>query len=330
MKAKKKSKLTNDSSKQIDEQLHRISFREIKILWAVLGDLTATRADFVRARFLQDALHYSDVTDFLRQLGVLDLAKGHLSRRENLGKTDAEMKVSLVQHLLERNTSYRIHLNEFFRHFENVGGSFEILMDSGKRRKFGGIRNLLLDLEFLEQDLSKPLYWISPQYFAAFIEAKSNSATSPLELQNVLRAREKLGRDAELEVLKFEAARLRNHPGLTKRIKHVAAENVSVGYDVLSFTESENKSGFTDRLIEVKAVSPIDFKFYWPRNEIETARVHGPNYFLYLIPVSKGGFDLQKIKIIQNPFKRVYSAKNSWLRQEEVISIWSKESAAVF
>lgn len=99
------------------------------------------------------------------------------------------------------------------------------------------IRNLLLDLEFLEQDSSKPRYWISPQYFAAFIEAKGNSVTSPLELQNILRAREKLGRDAELAVLKFEATRLRNHPGLAKRIKHVAAKNVGCGFDILSFTE---------------------------------------------------------------------------------------------
>jgi len=330
MKTKKKSKLTNDSSKQIDEQFHRISFREIKILWAVLGDLTATRVDFVRARFSQDALHFSDVTDFLRQLGILAAAKGQMIKRGNLGKTDAEMKNGLVQHLLESNTPYRIHLNEFFRHFENVNGSFEILMDSEKRRKFGGIRNLLLDLEFLEQDSGKPRYWVSPQYFTAFIEAKSNSATSPLELQAVLLARAKLGWDAELEVLKFEAARLRNHPGLVKRIKHIAAENVGAGYDVLSFTESETESGFSERRIEVKAVSPIDFKFYWSRNEIETAQIHGQNYFLYLIPISKGGFDLQKLKIIQNPFKRVYSAKNSWLRQEEVISIWSKESTAIF
>jgi len=237
------------------------------------------------------------------------------------------MKSGLVQRLLERNTPYRIHLNEFFRHFENVDGSFEILMDSGKRRRFGGIRNLLLDLEFLEQDSNKPRYWISPQYFAAFVKAKNNAPTSPKEFRDVLRMREKLGRDAELEVLKFETARLRNRPGLAKSIKHVAAENVGAGYDILSFTESENKSGPSGRLIEVKAVSAIDFKFYWSRNEIETARIHGPNYFLYLVPVSKSGFNLQKLKIIQNPFKRVYSAKKSWLRQEEVIAFWSKERA---
>jgi hypothetical protein len=127
--------------------------------------------------------------------------------------------------------------------------------------------------------------------------------------------------------LKFEAVRLQNHPDLAKRIKHVAAENVGAGYDVLSFTESANAAGHSDRFIEVKAVSQIDFKFYWSRNEIEAAQIYGQNYFLYLVPVSKGGFDFHKLKIIQNPFKRVFSAKQSWLRQEEVIAFWSKERA---
>jgi Protein NO VEIN, C-terminal len=324
MKTKKKSKLTRDSSKQIDEHFHRISFREIKILWTVLGNLAATRADFVRARFLQDALHYFDVTDFLKHLGILNLAKGQISGKENLGKTDDEIKYGLVQRLIERNTPYRTHLNEFFRHFENVDGNFEISMDSGKRRQFGGIRNLLLDLEFLEQDSNQPRYWISPQHLTIFIEAKSNSPISPLELQAVLRAREELGQKAELEVLKFEQARLRNNSVLVKRIKHVASENVGAGYDILSFTDSGTKSGFSDRLIEVKAVSPIDFKFYWSRNEIETARIHGGKYFLYLIPVAKIGFDVQKLRIIPNPFESVYSNNNIWLRQEELIAFWPK------
>ena len=324
MKTKKKSKLTNDSSKQIDEHLHRISFREIKILWTILRDLSLTRTDFVRARFLQDALHYSDVTDFLKQLGVLRLAGDQIGAKENLGETDDEIKSALTRLLLERNTSYRLHLDKFLGHFQNVDGKFEVSMNSEMRRQFGGIRNLLLDIEFLEHDLGKPRYWVSFQHLTTFLEAKSNSSTSPLELQAVLRAREKLGREAELEVLKFESARLRNHPGLVKRIKHVAAENVGAGYDILSFTESANKAGFSDRLIEVKAVSSADHKFYWSRNEIETAQAHGSNYFLYLLPVTKSGFDIQKLKIIQNPFEVVFRSENNWMRQHELISFWLK------
>jgi len=271
---------------------------------------------------MQDGLHYSDVTNFLKQLELLRIAKGQIRRTEDLGETDEEMKSALTQRLLTRNTSFRDHMTEFFGHFESVDGKFEILMDTERRRRFAGIRNLLLELEFLEQDFSKPRYWISPQYLVAFIDAKSALSTTPTEFQDVLRAREMLGREAELEVLKLERERLRHRSGLAKRIKHVAAENVSAGYDILSFTEAGDIGGFAERLIEVKAVSPTDFRFYWSRNEIETARIHGPNYFLYLVPASKNGFDMLKVRIIPNPFKRVYLDGKSWLRQEELVSFW--------
>ena len=330
----KKSRPTNASSKQIDERLHRISFREIKILWSILGDLSLTRADFVRARFRQDGLNYSHVRDFLNQLELLRLTKGQLRRTENLGEMDDEMKFALAQRVLTRNTSFRAHMNEFFSHFESVDGKFQIVMDAEKRRRFGGIRNVLLELEFLEHDFNQPRYWISQQHLTAFIDAKSLSSMSPVELQAVLRAREKLGRDAELHVLKFERDRLRTCPDLARRIKHVAAGNVSAGYDILSFTKAKDSDGFAERLIEVKAVSLTDFRFYWSRNEIEAARIHGPSYFLYLVPASKNGFDMQKAKIIQNPFKRLYLDNDSWFRQQELVSFWreaekSKEKAKV-
>ena len=129
---------------------------------------------------------------------------------------------------------------------------------------------------------------------------------------------------AELEVLRFESARLRNHPSLAKRIKHVAAEDVGAGYDILSFTESATVANFSDRLIEVKAVSAADFKFYWSRNEIEMARIHGSNYFLYLVTVSKFGFDIQKLKVVQNPFDAIFQNESGWQREHELISFWPK------
>jgi hypothetical protein len=94
----------------------------------------------------------------------------------------------------------------------------------------------------------------------------------------------------------------------------------SLEYDILSFTKSASIFGFSDRLIEVKAVSGIDFKFYWSRNEVEAAKIHGPKYFLYLVPVSQKGFDMKNVKMIQNPFKAVYLCDAMWLRQEELIS----------
>jgi len=323
MKTKKKSRLTNGFSKPIDDCLHKISFREIKILWNILRDVSSAKSDFVRAKFLQDGLHYSEITGFLAALGLLRLTKTQIGKIGHLGKTDDDMKSALVLRLLASSTRYRPHVNAFLGNFQNFDGRFQILMDSEKRHKFGGLRNWLLDFEFLDHDLGGPSYCVSLQYLSAFLEAKSNFSKSPQELHDILLAREKLGHDAEIEVLKFEMSRLRDYPGLVKRIKHIATENVSAGYDVFSLTEAANGREFSDRLIEVKAVSASDYKFYWSRNEIETARLHGSNYFLYLVPVFKNGFDMKKLKILQNPFKNVYSDDKYWQRQEEVVSFTS-------
>lgn len=324
MKATKKSKPTSASSKRIDALLHKVSFREIKILCEVLRDLSVARTELVRARFKQDGLHFAEVLDFLTQLAVLESAKGRISQKEKFGTTDDEMKAGLIQRLFARDTPFQFHANEFIGNFQSADGNFEIVMDTEMRRRFGGIRNLFLDLEFLEKDIDKPRYWVSLQYLDTFFEAKSQISTSPADLKNILRAREKLGRDAELEVLKFERARLRHNPNLAKQIKHVAVENIGAGYDILSFTESANSSDFSDRFIEVKAVSPADFKFFWSRNEIEAARIHGAKYFVYLLPVSKFGFDIQELKIVENPFEVIFQNEIRWQREHELISFWLK------
>jgi hypothetical protein len=211
---------------------------------------------------------------------------------------------------------------EAHNYFQSTDARCEIVMDSDKRRRFGGIRNLQLELEFLDHDSDGVRYWIAAQYLPAFIDAKSTSCTSASELRQIVSMREKLGRDAELEVLRYEAERLQSRPDLARRVQHVALENVGAGFDILSFTLLPNRTRFSPRLIEVKAVSPQDFKFFWSRHEIETARVHGVDYFLYLLPVSKCGFEIQKLRIVQNPFKHVYLKRESWLRQDEVVSFW--------
>src|SRR6266496_5905279 len=110
MKTKKNSKHTSAFSRQIDEQFHRISFSEIKILWTILQG--ASRLDFVQARFQQDALHFSEVMDFLKGLGVVQVTGGQARRQESLGTTDDEMKSALVQRLFDRTTPFGLHVHE--------------------------------------------------------------------------------------------------------------------------------------------------------------------------------------------------------------------------
>src|SRR5205823_5962163 len=140
---------------------------------------------------------------------------------------------------------------------------------------------------------------------------------------------EQFGHDAEIAVLRFERHRLRNYPAVAARIEHVGVTDVSAGYDILSFTETSSTGAFADRLIEVKAVSVINWHFYWSRNELEAARKLGRNYFLYLVPACKNGFDIANVRIIQNPFKRIYLNTESWFRQEELLSFWPRPESTL-
>ena len=74
------------------------------------------------------------------------------------------------------------------------------------------------------------------------------------------------------------------------------------------------------RYIEVKAISLIDRKFFWSRNEIEIARRLKNDYFLYLVPVEKNGaLDGNLIQEIKNPYTNVFLNKN-WLSEIELLS----------
>jgi hypothetical protein len=326
MRTKKKSGLTNVSSKQIDAQLHRVSFRDIKILGDILSGLSLKKEEFVRKRFSETGVHYSDVAGFLKNLGLLHVAKGQAGVAGDFVGACEDLQDLVVRHLLEHDTSFSPHLYDFLNHFRSTDGRWEIVMDSEKRRRFGGIRNLLLDLEFLDHDFDGVRYWIAAQHLPAFLESRSTSCTSPVELRQIMSLREQLGRDAEIEVLRYEAARLQRRPDLARRIRHIALEDVGAGFDISSFTLSTNRVRFRSRLIEVKAVSPHESKFFWSRHEIETARVNGSDYFLYLVPASKNGFEIQKLRIVENPFEQVYLKHRLWLRQEELVSFWPAPS----
>src|SRR5439155_14103701 len=110
--------------------------------------LTLRRTDLVRARFKQTGLHYSEVLNFLVEVEFLRVTADHITKIRELSDDDEKMKQQLVQHLVARESRIRAHLNEFLSRFKITGGRFEIVMDSERRRRFSGIRNVLLDLDF--------------------------------------------------------------------------------------------------------------------------------------------------------------------------------------
>src|SRR5439155_26730503 len=93
--------------------------------------------------------------------------------------------------------------------------------------------------------------------------------------------REQLGLDVECAVVDYERDRLGKE--WAGEVQHIAREYPFANYDIESVTLVRGKP--SPRFIEVKAVSADSFRFFWSKEEVETARVLGTEYFLYLVPV---------------------------------------------
>lgn len=118
------------------------------------------------------------------------------------------------------------------------------------------------------------------------------------------------GLSAELWVLEFERARLRDHP-FRDQIRHISPIDVTVGYDIASFAGLASLRH--DLFIEVKSHS-VRKAFHWSRNEIATALAFGEEYALYLVDRSRQADPAYAPQIITAPSPEMFAQPDSgWI-----------------
>lgn len=130
---------------------------------------------------------------------------------------------------------------------------------------------------------------------------KTNSGKSPNYEAEAARARQ-LGDRGEHIIMEAEIERLMKERGISKKkasklVKHVSQDSDSYGYDIQS-VNSDN----SHRYIEVKATQGKvgDMTFFYTSHELETAKMYGDAYYLYI--VYEISSSKPKIAIFQNPF----------------------------
>lgn len=186
--------------------------------------------------------------------------------------------------------------------------------------KYSGIKDLLVSLGLFElKSVGLSHLRIGAQFQTYFendvigwVRAESGlgkKALSQDRLDEILRMKAARGELAEDFVLKYELARLCAHPS-PSRIRIVGRLDVTCGYDIASY-DDEN-STVIDRFIEVKSyVGGVGF--YWSRNELETARRKGAQYYLYLVDSEKLAKAGYMPAIIRNPYEAVYM-NDGWVK----------------
>lgn len=217
---------------------------------------------------------------------------------------------SLLSIMTSQSNPYELELCAYLGNFALAGDRALYAAPAPRVSSESPARNFLMEMGVVRFDPRLAGHVVTEEYLWLIAHAHARSSRfSPRSLEAQRRCRQTLGDAAEREVLDFERQRL--GASLNAHVVHVAATNVAAGYDIRSVTAISD-SVTTPRFIEVKAVSSVDFAFFWSRREMEVAKLLRDRYFLYLLPVAVSGFDLESLQLIQDPVRNVLEPGSSW------------------
>lgn len=143
------------------------------------------------------------------------------------------------------------------------------------------------------------------KFFGNLIKRATRKITLE-QLQQKLLAEQEMGEKGELFVLDFEKSRKPFSMEDKERIRQISHIDVSAGYDIISF---HDEVSLKRRYIEVKTYRGAPH-FYWSANEIDSAKIRGVDYFLYLVNADRIFEQGYVPEIIQNPYSTIINSSD--------------------
>lgn len=303
----------------------KIKLSQLHTLCNTLADTQVRQVSNIKRKYLENAVSFDETLSLLEDLKIVKNNSNELFPSKSFSLTHdsvEDFKKKFLPVLFSANGDVSNELRNFLVNFQSDNNKTFFKATELEKIKFSGTRNLLLELEFINAGADNATYFVNPDYSDLFLKQFSKRKLSPETLKRKQAENEAIGLTAEEAVIDFEVKRLTAISLDPSEIEHTAKENVLAGYDIKSFENYlDSNSKRIVRYIEVKAVSIQDFKFFWSRTEMEIAKIFGERYFLYLLPViTNNTFDFEKLIIVNNPFKNIYSNGLVWKKEEESIS----------
>lgn len=325
-------------------EFEKISVQQILVFSEIVNQSSLLQKEFIEKTYLRNATHFDETVKFLQELGLIETKEKKVVLKpkyeefliglKEVRRPKEKVKKFIIDYFVSRKTSFSEYLNEFFSQFHFKNKQYEFTPNASQRLKYSGLRNFLIDLEFMYLDSTETKYIIAEAYSPTYAAFKQSNQVSPKEFLRAQQRKDEIGKAAEIQIIKYEKERLSQLPNLVKKIEHTALRDVSAGYDIKSFDGKLGEDGNPiQRYIEVKAVSSQDYGFNWTRNEIEKSEYYNQDYYLYLLPVmGKNAFDLKALKIIKDPYSNIYEQGSEWARTCEVLAFsltrdYSKENS---
>jgi len=315
-------------------QFDKISVKQILVFSQVVSESSLLEKDFIEKQYLRGASNFDQTVEFLHGLNLIEVSDNQIiikpaykefliSLRESQKPKEVAKKF-IINCFVISKTPFSEYLNKFLSKFHLTNQQYEFTPSIFERLRYSGLRNFLIDLGLIYLDTDEKKYIAVGNYSSVFVELKKPHRLSPNKFQKIRRENEEIGKAAELKIIEYEKKRLLEFPYLAKQIEHTAKYDVSAGYDIKSYEIPNQKNCYIPRYIEVKAVSIVDYQFSWSRNEVEKSEVFRQSYYLYLLPVKgKNEFDINHLKIINDPYTSVLNNKEEWIKTFESLGFSS-------
>ncbi|MBK9521356.1 MAG: DUF3883 domain-containing protein [Rhodocyclaceae bacterium] len=301
----------------------KIETKQVQRLLSVLLQVTIHRTQFVRTAYCEQARNFEETLQFLQninwvvvRLDEVSFCKDGEAACDAL-QNDQQLKQLLCQTLVSPESPYRGELADYFLQFSMNESILVYRPLLSRRLQQSAIRNFLMDLGAVIYRPSSDDYVLHENAVDLYIWAINFKRFKSKEsFHSDVERKEQLGLAAEIAAFEYEQLRLGAQ--WSHKVEHIAAENPFACYDIKSVTLQNG--GAIERYIEVKAVPPNSYQFYWTRSELEVSQLLGEKYFLYLLPViASSVFDCKQILVIDNPYKNVYQSSKFWQVEENVI-----------
>ena len=299
---------------------NNLRFAHICALLEIIGMNQINEMVHIRRLFNERAKGFGEVVSFLTELDMIS-SDGHTMRLKVdwLG-TDSKKgrRDEIIRRLLEKRNRYRTEMFRFINQFNLIQIKLVYSPLDQRRSSESAVRNFLIDIGVVKHEMESDSYILLPEHMNLLVSARNNvNHISPVFLQKNVEARTEIGDAAEELIVKYERERL--GPDHSDKVDHVSMRNSAAGYDILSIT-NEPDGLVNPRFIEVKAVSPVTFQFYWSKNEVAIARTLSAWYFLYLLPVNRDGkFNIDKLMVIPDPCKTVLLNDSNWATETDAL-----------
>jgi Domain of unknown function (DUF3883) len=145
----------------------------------------------------------------------------------------------------------------------------------------------LLAFDIFRRERSTDSFWTVSEDMEGLFIGKLHAANANAHrhvftlasLKHAQRLKEEAGRRSEMWVVQWERQRLTGHP-FNSLVRSISDDDAAAGFDILSFDSTRHL--VHDRFIEAKSYAE-EHSFYWSCGEIESARVLGMRYWLYLV-----------------------------------------------